>query len=339
MKKAEFWKGFGAGFAALLLIMCLCATAFAASRRTIDVEDGVGLSINGAVFIPRDVTGRQVPVFLYSGTTYVPVRAISEALGLDVRFDSANRMVQLTTQDRLLTQGGASGSYISAERAKEIALADAGLKEGAAIFLKVKLEMDDGRYQYDVEFYSGSVGYDYEIDAITGKILSMDQELDDFIVPGSPSGSGTISADQAKEIALADAGVSAGSAVFTKTKLDRDDGRMVYEVEFYSGTTEYEYKIDAATGKILSAERDTNGSAAPGGSTGAGTISADRAKEIALADAGVSAGGAVFTKVKLDWDDGRTVYKVEFYAGSMEYEYEISAETGSIISRDIERRN
>ena len=101
MKKAEFWKGFGTGFAALLLIMCLCATAFAASRRTIDVEDGVGLSINGAVFIPRDVTGRQVPVFLYSGTTYVPVRAISEALGLDVRFDSANRMVQLTTQDRL----------------------------------------------------------------------------------------------------------------------------------------------------------------------------------------------------------------------------------------------
>lgn len=184
MKKAEFWKGFGAGFAALLLIMCLCATAFAASRRTIDVEDGVGLSINGAVFIPRDVTGRQVPVFLYSGTTYVPVRAISEALGLDVRFDSANRMVQLTTQDRLLTQGGASGSYISAERAKEIALADAGLKEGAAIFLKVKLELDDGRYQYDVEFYSGSVGYDYEIDAITGKILSMDQELDDFIEIG-----------------------------------------------------------------------------------------------------------------------------------------------------------
>lgn len=339
MKKAEFWKGFGAGFAALLLLMCLCVTAFAASKRTIDVEDGVGLSINGAVFIPRDVTGRQVSVFLYNGTTYVPVRAISEALGLDVQFDSAARMVQLTTQDRLLNQGGASGAYISADRAKEIALADAGLEKGAAIFLKVKLKLDDGRYQYDVEFYSGTTGYDYEIDAITGNILSMDRELDDFIVPGNPSGTGTISADRAKEIALADAGVSAGSVVFTKVKLDWDDGRMVYEVEFYSGTTEYEYEIDAATGKILSVERDTHGSTTPGGSTGTGTISADRAKEIALADAGVSAGSAVFTKIKLDRDDGRLVYEVEFYAGSMEYEYEIDASTGSIISWDIERRH
>ena len=166
MKKAEFWKGFGVGFTVLLLLMCLCMTAFASSKRTIDVEDGIGISINGATFIPRDAAGNQVSVFIYNGTTYAPVRAIGEAMGLDVKFDSANRMVQLTTQDRLLAQSGTSGSYISADRAKEIALADAGLKEGNAVFLKVKLERDDGRYQYDVEFYSGTTEYDYEIDAV-----------------------------------------------------------------------------------------------------------------------------------------------------------------------------
>ncbi len=254
MKRTEFWKGFGVGFAALLLLICLCMTAFAASNRTIEVEDGVGISINGAVFIPKDAAGKQVPVFIYNGTTYAPVRAIGEAMGLDVQYDAANQMVQLTTQDRILAQDGSAGSYISNDRAKEIALQDAGVKLEDAIFLKVKLERKDGRFQYDVEFYSGSSEYEYEIDAATGKILSSDRELEDFIVTPSTGSGETISAERAKEIALSDAGVSASNAVFKKVKLDWDDGRPEYEVEFYAGSMEYEYEIDARTGKIISRE-------------------------------------------------------------------------------------
>ena len=52
MKKAEFWKGFGAGFTILLLLMCLCMTAFAASKRTIDVEDGIGLYLQWNYLCP-----------------------------------------------------------------------------------------------------------------------------------------------------------------------------------------------------------------------------------------------------------------------------------------------
>lgn len=254
MKRAEFWKGFGVGFAALLLLACLCATAFAASGRTIEVLDGVGISINGAVFIPKDAAGKQVPVFIYNGTTYAPVRAIGEAMGLDVQYDSANQMVLLTTQDRVLAQNGGAGSYISDAKAKEIALKDAGVKAEDAIFLKVKLEREDGRFQYDVEFYSGSSEYEYEIDAATGNILSADRDLDDFIVTPPTGSSETITAERAKEIALADAGVSAGNAAFKKVKLDWDHGRPEYEVEFYAGNMEYEYEIDAKTGKIISRE-------------------------------------------------------------------------------------
>lgn len=257
MKKTEFWKGFGVGFAALLLLVCLCMTAFAASGRTIEVADGVGISINGAVFIPKDAAGKQVPVFIYNGTTYAPVRAIGEAMGLDVQYDAASQMVRLTTQDRMLAQNGGAGSYLTDESAKEIALKDAGVKAEDAIFLKVKLERENGRFQYDVEFYSGSSEYEYEIDAATGKILGADRELEDFIVTPPPSGDGeTITAEQAKEIALADAGVSADSAAFKKVKLDWDDGRAEYEVEFYAGSMEYEYEIDAKTGKIISREME-----------------------------------------------------------------------------------
>ena len=73
------------------------------------------------------------PVFLYNGTTYVPVRAISEAMGMDVSFNSATRTVQLTTADRTASQQGASsasGNYISADRAKQIALNERRCQRG-----------------------------------------------------------------------------------------------------------------------------------------------------------------------------------------------------------------
>ncbi len=133
---------------------------------------------------------------------------------------------------------------------------DAGLQEENAVFLKINFDQEDGRYQYDVEFYSGTTEYGYEIDAITEQILSASRELGDFIVPVGASdgfaGNETISADRAKEIALEDARISASDAVFKKAKLDRDDGRLEYEVEFYAGSMEYEYEINAETGSIIS---------------------------------------------------------------------------------------
>ena len=74
-------------------------------------------------------------------------------------------------------------------------------------------------------------------------------------------------------------------------------------------------------------------SAAPTQAAASG-ISADRAKQIALSHAGVS--GASFTKVKLDTDDGVRVYEIEFKVGSVEYEYDIDASSGAIISSSSE---
>ena len=74
-------------------------------------------------------------------------------------------------------------------------------------------------------------------------------------------------------------------------------------------------------------------SAAPTQAAASG-ISADRAKQIALSHAGVS--GASFTKVKLDTDDGVRVYEIEFKVGNVEYEYDIDASSGAIISSSSE---
>lgn len=56
--------------------------------------------------------------------------------------------------------------------------------------------------------------------------------------------------DQAKKAALNYAGVKASEATFTKAHKDWEDGREVYEIEFYSGNTEYDMDVDVNNGRI-----------------------------------------------------------------------------------------
>ena len=266
MKKNNYWKGFVSGLLMTVLLLAMCLSVSAAANRTIQVEDGIKITLNGSDMTPRDVTGKVVPVFLYEGTTYVPARAISEALGLNVSFNSATRTVVLSNKSSTGTtnqgtgttsQGTTSSSYITADRAKQIALADAGLSSSNVVFIRAQQDWDDGRAVYEVEFYSGNIEYDYEIDAITGAIRSADRDVEGFTVPNTSSSSSTatITADRAKQIALAEV---PGGTVF-KCQLDRDDGRLIYEVEVYSGTTEYDFEIDANTGAIISRDVDYRG--------------------------------------------------------------------------------
>ena len=56
-------------------------------------------------------------------------------------------------------------------------------------------------------------------------------------------------------IALKQAGRKANDVTFSKAKLERDDGRWIYDIEFYvTGQNEYDYEIDATTGNILDYE-------------------------------------------------------------------------------------
>ena len=66
----------------------------------------------------------------------------------------------------------------------------------------------------------------------------------------------TIGTQKAKTIALNDAKVKSSNARFVTAKLDREDGRIVYDIEFYVGNKEYDYEIDAYTGRILSKDAD-----------------------------------------------------------------------------------
>ena len=164
------------------------------------------------------------------------------------------------------TQMGTSGNVsnsasLTENEAKAVALADAGLTEGAVRFIRAELDRDDGRLHYDIDFVTDDTEYDYEIDASTGNIISKQAETfggtgGNSGTSGANTGSGNITIEEAQNIALSHAGVSAADARFTKTKLDYDDGISKYEIEFVVGTYEYDYEINAANGTIIEYDID-----------------------------------------------------------------------------------
>ncbi len=151
-------------------------------------------------------------------------------------------------------------AYIGDQKARELALAAAGVSEADTIWLQVELDADDGRILYEVEFGTASAEYEIDLDARTGDIVKNEQEL--YRQPSTPQQqpsspvAGDIGRDRALEIALGHAGLSQSDIYDVKVEFDYDDGRSEYEVEFESGRTEYEYKIDASTGEIFDIDID-----------------------------------------------------------------------------------
>ncbi|MCD8130290.1 MAG: PepSY domain-containing protein [Lachnospiraceae bacterium] len=168
-----------------------------------------------------------------------------------------------TTSNSGTTSTGSTGTTtnstdITLDTAKSIALTDAGVSSSDATFTKEKQDYENGVRVYDIEFYTSSGEYEYEIRVSDGTIVS--KSVEQYTTSGSGSSTASdsyISVDEAKEIALNKAGLSSSDVTFKKAKLDRDDGIMVYEIEFYYGRTEYEVKVNATTGVIVEYEVDT----------------------------------------------------------------------------------
>ena len=147
---------------------------------------------------------------------------------------------------------------------------------------------------------------------------------------------GQITEAQAKQIALADAGLTEDQVTFVRSQVDYDDGVKEFEVEFYAGNMEYDYDIDAASGAIRSKDQDCEFYAPTAGQAAGGAVTKEQALETALNHAGVSKANASYVQVHKDYDDGMEQFDVKFYVGMTEYSYDIDANTGRIVDYDIE---
>ena len=174
------------------------------------------------------------------------------------------------------------------DEALSIALQHAGVQAEQTQRVRAEADRENGRAVYDVEFTADGIEYEYEIDAATGEILKSEREK---AASSSKSGRSTakstsgstakatarptakatakptskptdasttksIGRDEALSIALKNAGIKSSQAKKVKVEKDGENGRTIYEVEFTANGYEYEYEIDASSGKILKKEKE-----------------------------------------------------------------------------------
>ncbi len=162
----------------------------------------------------------------------------------------------------------------------------------------------------------------------------------------SAATSGDIGLEAAKKVALSQAGASSKEVAFLQTELDWDDGIAEYEIKFTWNNKIYDYEINADDGDIteysvkkIKKKAASKSEKAKTSKQTSSKIGVEKAKEKALEHAGYKAKEVTFTKSKLDKEDGVSIYEIEFYAGGLEYEYEVNAATGKIVDYDVEERD
>ncbi len=167
-----------------------------------------------------------------------------------------------------------------------------------------------------------------------------------------------VSAEQAKAIALGDAGYNAADAVYVRAEVDYDRGAKEYDVEFLvkgDGVNyEFDYEVRAADGKILSKEKDVERAKAPAAQpkaeqpkaaekaqpkaanpAPAGDIGKDAAVKAAYEAFGVKAEEVKLIKAHKDYDDGAYHYDVEFAKGyDYKYSCEVLAANGKVVDKE-----
>lgn len=242
---------------------------------------------------------------------------------------------------------------ISMEQAQTAALDAANIEAVDADISSATLSEVAGVICYKVEFTSGDHAYSYSINAENGEVLEAsyrdknaapaDSTQTDTpasgatttpaqITPSTSTSTGAVDEAKAQEIALAHAGVNAADATITKSKLDYDDGRQVYELEWYANGAKYDYEVAVATGEIVNFGYKAKTVVGTGNSA---TVSEATAKQTALSRVPGATAANIY-KFKLDFDDGRWEYEGEIRYGTMEYDFTIDANTGALLEWDME---
>lgn len=252
---------------------------------------------------------------------------------------------------------GGQAEYIGIDAAKAVALEAAGVAEDDAVFSTAGLDKRNGMDYYAVDFTAGGQSYEYDIDAVTGVVIDSSSGGgtaetpaagdDDGTAAASPSPSAgqttggqaaatAVTEEQARETAMSHAGLTADQVTFVRSELDRDDGRLMYDVEFYtSDYKEYDYEIDAATGEILSYDYDAEGYSYQPNATPGTAITAEQARAIALAEVPGAAESDIY-EFETDRDDGRLEYEGKIIYNNTEYEFTIDGYSGAIREWDAE---
>ena len=209
-----------------------------------------------------------------------------------------------------------AGKYITLSDAKKIALDDAGCKDKVSFTEETLVSGGIKTPYYRLVFADAKTQWTYRIDAVLGTVLEKQQKeivTTDFI-----------SLEEAKEIALKDAGLDEATQkiVFTREELSRNSGKPCYILEFYTAKKQYSYKVDAKNGSIMEAYHFI--------------LLAD-AKKIALDDAGVNVKVVFTTEDLVAGGIKSPYYYFVFESDSARWTYKIDAVLGVIMDKTCDK--
>lgn len=251
--------------------------------------------------------------------------------------------------------------------------------------------MEDGRAVYQVDFTTQDTEYSYDVAQKDGEIINYNYGKTGAALSGdddsSQTGDGQAQEEQAvqeeidqtqsgiqqaqqeesaaqsqaqavedaideataESIAMEHAGVTECS--IHRVELDTEDGRQVYEVEFFAGNTEYDYTIDRETGEILSYDQDIEGWGLGNGqqngsgngrkngqenstASSSGPITLEEAVQLVLDR--VPGASASDVQIEFERDDGKDIYEGEVTCNRTEHEFQIDASTGNFIEWSVD---
>mgnify|MGYP000599225985 FL=1 len=254
-------------------------------------------------------------------------------------------------------QPSSQEQLISMEAAQEVALKAANIAAEDAAISATTLNEAAGTSCYKVEFTSGDYAYAYTVNAETGAVMEMSsreknavdtQAQTEATVPTADSATtqssavataqtvtGTVDEEMAQKIALEHAGVKATDATITKSKLDYEGRRQVYEIEWYADGKKYDYEIAVDTGEILSSAYDEKTSGLSVSNSSNVTVSEADAKQTALGRVSGATQKDIY-EWKFDYDDGRPEYEGKIIYGGTEYDFTIDASSGAVVEWEAE---
>ena len=254
-------------------------------------------------------------------------------------------------------QPSSQAQLISMEAAQEVALKAANIAAEDAAISATTLNEVAGTSCYKVEFTSGDYAYAYTVNAETGAVMEMSsreknavdtQAQTEATVPAADSATtqssaaataqtvtDTVDEEMAQKIALEHAGVKATDATITKSKLDYEGRRQVYEIEWYAGGKKYDYEIAVDTGEILSSGYDEKTSGWSVSNSSNVTVSEADAKQTALGRVSGATQKDIY-EWQFDYDDGRPEYEGKIIYGGTEYDFTIDASSGAVVEWEAE---
>ena len=256
----------------------------AVTQSTVSLDNAIDIALNAAgiarenaSFVKTELDyDETVPAyeidFTADGIEYEYEIAVNDGKILEAKKEAADSIDSTNNQkpqaieseqtvspsDNKTPTNSQSTGYISVDAAKAAALKDAGLNSSDANFVKAEFDRDDLIPSYDIEFISGGYKYDYEINAKTGSVIEKDKEatFENKNSTISNPNSGYISESEAKAIAFDKAGIKESDAKNVKVSFDSDDIIPSFEVKFLFGNYEYEYEINAKTGRIIAVDKE-----------------------------------------------------------------------------------